>query len=840
MKKLLLAVSLLTIHQTAFSTDVIDDKGFQSESHARFQQSHTDKFPNFFRSLKKEDGTYEGDLVEKALGAMIDNTPFAYLDQKTGLPKKQGFYEALDQVITSRVPGARAYICGGVVRSCLGKLYQKMYRQWEKSNFDPDVDYARFVLNEMISREKEINQISTYGFQSDLDILIDFPEKTPKNLREQTIEAADQFINEPRKHFFALDGDFRDILFPEGDVQEYNNLYGTQGRCTVLTQGGATLDWLAFPISGENRQMRMPEGHDDILNSYFEGKLVYAPAENPRVENNIKRAIRGLRPLFDNPFLVLTPDSEERLRSIIKNYRQLTPGAATQIEKLLRNSRLGMAGNRYWGNESFMQFLREKKLFKIPRYLDRQSLSEKQMMNDNASESPFLDPEEFFRSYTQDDAVFHGSPGYTTPFKIMRGGPLPSREHKTGDQGRARFGSGLYAHGVNQKSWCDRYAGEEGLVFPVKLRRDPSLKILFEAEGPGRNFYYQKKNEYIKSQEKETLTFHEYLQKNYGVDIVVSGGTYITILNSYVLKPEWKIGTLYQSALSPLFSSMMYDQLTSMKEAEKLAEKSWFYGAFFGLEATNNDSLSYGKMMMMGQKIKSCSETKKEKLDFLLKTGIGREPGEFLSLLDLQESEIKALATLFEKHIFGSKYFYELKNLIKEKEKFLQEEFVNNVVRLRSLGYEINTQNYEDFFISDDLYQSLVSLREAGIKIDSPKVLTKTQRSRHRGGKFQIEAQDIDNAILIMNRVNPTVRRGDIFLRDVAEAQLSLSEIDLLVALKKLGVRTHHKSYKNLKDLPKALIKTLLKEKENIRSMNLDQLLDFIEENKIQPGSQSS
>ena len=242
--------------------------------------------------------------------------------------------------ITSRIdPQARAMPSGGVVRATLGYLYQEIHHA-ARRGIPPER-----VLNNITKATEDIDSLDVRGIGSDMDILVDSPGgKSRKIIKEVTR------ITESARKLEGIDENDTDVLkntlFPKADVGDY-----TTHMNWVMNQGGSTLEFLAFDF--KKGTFVEHEKHGDIVENFVRGTFDYITSiDASYVENPAEKAIRGMRPLLEIPFLEIKDETVFRreLDAISSGVAQgdiPDDAALEQFTKMMRNARFSGAHNRF-------------------------------------------------------------------------------------------------------------------------------------------------------------------------------------------------------------------------------------------------------------------------------------------------------------------------------------------------------------------------------------------------------------------------------------------------------------------------------------------------------------
>lgn len=514
-----------------------------SPTPADLHKTH-EEFPNYFAELPPD---IAQDKIHKALDSTLRRLQVPHAEN--GKITKTDFFLKLDQKITEKDPTAQGYISGGVVRSLLGYLYKKVYSAKQK---DPRADVGK-ILDKIATNDKDLPTTAALGIGSDLDILVD----SPKGHGGKGLRGVTEFINSASNtiQFEGAAAKFKNTLIPQGDVNDYH-----EQTNSTSSQGGSSLDWLAFPLPKKNGTVgaiREPSNSDGIMHHFLKGEYAYLPPPDG-AEVKDKQTIRGLRPLLEIPFLKLTTAGETQLQKELveihkklSNHESLSTAATEQFEKMIRNARFEGGHNRFHVSENQLEKTvleisdlsgkSKKKLPLIPQFVSRQDMS-KRKHKELPKDLSLLPVNEFINQFTDngEGSLYHGTPKLDTVLGIIRNGMAVS----SSDQGTAKLGSGVYTTGTY--STAASYTGSDGIVIRLPVRKELKPRILNLddpkiAQSPSLAALKERA-----SAEKRDL--HEILSTEYGIDIIVN--THVLIQNAAVLKPPKKLDDLLHLAVA--------------------------------------------------------------------------------------------------------------------------------------------------------------------------------------------------------------------------------------------------------------------------------------------------
>jgi hypothetical protein len=177
-------------------------------------------YPNYFEELivaNKADQAEE--LVESAMLSILQRIQIPYLNEHGQLESSE-FFQTMEKHVEALAPGTKLYISGGVTRSLLGSLYQKLYDARQK---DPNVK-VEAVLNKIAHSKKTYPATKYFGSGSDLDILF----VTPASHHGKTDDLAENiksFINsaETKAGLTHFKSRLKKSIVAIGDIKPYDS-----------------------------------------------------------------------------------------------------------------------------------------------------------------------------------------------------------------------------------------------------------------------------------------------------------------------------------------------------------------------------------------------------------------------------------------------------------------------------------------------------------------------------------------------------------------------------------------------------------------------------------------
>ena len=518
-------------------------------------------FPNYFGFIPENEALA---LMNKSIASVLSRLQIPYIDpaQPTnadGSPriKKDVFFITLEGIIKRVDPGAKVYISGGVVRSILGYVYKKLYHEHQRALVEAvnmsDVDMKALVQNTFDriidgrSRKeepimlhdsysqlpaKDIDMLTALGIGNDLDILVKFSNNFTGNKKAIMDEATD-FINSA-EHALGLRDDTSSLkksIVPIGDVKDYDTQVGTdRSGKNAVTQGGSSLDWLAFPVSvASGNTMLMPTDYQEIMKHFMKGQLDYI--QSPTTPTPDKQTIRGLRALLELPFLNYTANGFEIIKAELEALiakGSISFLAQEQIGKMIRNARFEGAKNRFSSSipglsadsiEGLVhQMAAKHSSAKIPEFMVKNDPALRHGIDKGgfAKAGILMPVDAFIKNHTDNGILYHGTPDFTNVLNMIRNGMMLSIDKK---QGIAAYGRGVYTD--QTRSTAESYTQNTGVVLELKVqekglrvldwqtaRKNLEIISLFDIKG-------------ALSNEKVDMIF-EKLASDYDIDIIIT------------------------------------------------------------------------------------------------------------------------------------------------------------------------------------------------------------------------------------------------------------------------------------------------------------------------------
>lgn len=601
------------------------------------------KFPNYFDTGDLQRNQVIQEKVYQAITSIIKRLKIPYVDPKTGKMALVGFFDELATKVQARDPSAKVYISGGVVRSLLGYIYRKIHAEHIKRGDQhvtteqildrliegtPRRKHPKEVQGESSSDDEgadnanlpkiPVSPLSALGIGSDLDILIEFSHELDEVKKQEILGIATDFTNLAAKKIGlenASASTLKNSIVPTGDVNEYQTQIQESS-----SQGGSSLDWLAFPVQGG--EMRMPNNHPKIMEYFFQGNIEYLSGEGQRDPG--KQTIRGIRSLLEIPFLDLTPDGKEQLLKELRELHNkiergdsLSPQALKQFNKMIRNARFEGAGNRFArprADDEIAQLIskisalaskNEKDIPLVPEFTQWEKIENRQIP-DKAIDPWLMPVKEFHEQYTHNGKLYHGTPEIDYLLAMIRNGLIASIP---GKQGGAAFGTGFYT--TPELLTASVYASTQGAVLELPVNKSEQLRVLDYEK-------FINTPEGKKAQENANSAqqnINQYLAERYHVDVIIR--THPLIMNVAAVTLPKKVEQLVQAKIST--------GLKSLPDFLKLTRKE--HQEFYPyLELAQQLGINIRKEI--GKKLDDCLTNFKKDLGFSFPGNID----EFLSL----------------------------------------------------------------------------------------------------------------------------------------------------------------------------------------------------------------
>ena len=470
------------------------------------------EFPNYFlpEQYRQKPRTHIPDSVLEESRDRLTRAVHSLFRRMTLTVAEDGkivqkrYFQEIQRIAASLDPAARAMPSGGVVRSVLGYLYQRVYDGVERG-VDPED-----TLKGIIEAEGDIDSLNIRGIGSDMDVLVDSPGGKSAQTQEAIAKITDSIrvlkriplegVEPLEAILFPMPDDIgrptlpkaiNNTLFPIPDVHDYHTFLEEE----YVLYGGSHLDFLAFDM--RRGDFVEPSRYRNIVDRFLMGVFDYTAAvDNFTVKNPAKQTFRGIRVLLEIPFLRV--DDEAVLRRELDGVLQdLKRGevpnkfALSQFVKMTRNARFSGAHNRFFrGSGGSIEELIKDVITEIERrvpqdgrsglvaeFIDSIPLETRastQRMRTLDGGEPLVRPEEFIRNYTDGGILYHGTPFLEDGLSVVRGGLVTSRGSR--NQNNNIFGPGAYLS--RDRSEANAYAGETGVVFELRVKNSPSLRIV--------------------------------------------------------------------------------------------------------------------------------------------------------------------------------------------------------------------------------------------------------------------------------------------------------------------------------------------------------------------------
>ena len=496
------------------------------------------EFPNFFFYLDNKEAKT---LLEESVQSILNRSEIPHLWE--GEINTDDFFKKLHQ-ISKRTDSERdIYISGGVIRSVLGYIYQKLYKTHIKTQRLFTSDTIREALKKnIINSEKKLSLLKVFGIGSDLDILVSSVKTKAEKKETNLIEELKNFINSA-EDFFNLrevSFDLKKSAVPIADVKNYDEQLGLDiSSHNSVYQGGSSLDWLSFSIN-KSGKFHFPKNNLKILDQFIQGYYSYRP--HPlEVPFSDKQVMRGLRPLLEIPFLRLEEESKHIVIKELSQIEDLSESAKYQLSKMMRNARLEAAHNRFTRHSSFKE---ETLLIEAIRRILKTELKEilpyRPLLS---SDKGFLkhkgyleDPSSFFNKF-----LYHGTPNIDHAIFMMRGGFFVSHE----TQGAAAYGRGFYTFDNADNTEC--YKKNSGITLNLKIRENNNLRVVDLMSSRGndlKNYIFEKH----KLQEDGDINkiIVGILSKEYEIDLIKVTDSIILLQNTAAIKFKKDLNLLFE------------------------------------------------------------------------------------------------------------------------------------------------------------------------------------------------------------------------------------------------------------------------------------------------------
>lgn len=478
------------------------------------------EFPNYFvsekfSSLSKAEQAKEvaamRKLTEDAMGSVLNRVIVPVVkpgDEQATLVR---YFDYMGTHLKPIDPHAKVEPSGGVVRSAWSYIIDEIR---EGVQLHPSRS-PRETLLKLASDTHDIPATHIRGVGSDWDLLL--TASSPETFQKLQSKAL-EITNSAEAHYGFVDEKSarKRALFAVGDVKDRNEQLQRSTR-----QGGSLVDFLSFDL--ERKKFREPEAFPGIVDDLIRGEYRYvAPASPQAVEDAAKQTIRGIRPLLELPYLKLKDETQfrEELETLLHDPQGLTNKALDQFAKMVRNARYSGANNRFYraapgSVDELVKDLADKFNGQpgaplIPEFVDRFPLRDRKPKA--LPKALLMDPKVFFAKHTDAGVVYHGTKSMENGLSILRKGLFVSSD----EQGVAAFGRGAYSS--PDIDFAKGYAGPDGLVFRLKVKNDPNVRILnwpeVESSAPMQKI--------IEEANRTRRDVFEVLARDYGVDIIVN------------------------------------------------------------------------------------------------------------------------------------------------------------------------------------------------------------------------------------------------------------------------------------------------------------------------------
>lgn len=513
----------------------------------------SEEFPNFFSCLNVLEAK---ELLKDSVQSILSRSQIPHIWQNT--LSTEDFFNKINQITKKHSSETTVYISGGVVRSLLGYIYQKLYKTYLEDknslkikNYD-EIWVRQTFLEKIIQSQKHLSLLNVFGIGSDFDLLIDSSDSEEN---QQVIQnQLKDFINSAETFFGLKDNMFelKKSIVPIADVKKYESQLGsTPSYHNAVYQGGSTLDWLSFSIN-QKGNFRCPIDHPYILDDFIKGQYAYLPHPTDIFFSD-KQTIRGLRPLLEIPFLQLNFDSRLSLEQEIEKIQELSLPGQFQLSKLMRNARLEAGHNRFTRPfpfeedgkliETIKTTINAKK--DIKEFLPYRSLSQED--KGHLKVNNYLeDTSDFFNK-----PLYHGTPNVDHSIFMMRGGFFISHEQ----QGAAVYGRGFYT--FDNYDDTTHYRAQQGVTLDLSIRPYNDLRIadLTSIKGTLLKKHIAEKHRLEVNDNKGII---DILIKNYDIDLIKVGNNIVLVQNRAAIK--------FKKDLKLLYELFLTENLKKMKE----------------------------------------------------------------------------------------------------------------------------------------------------------------------------------------------------------------------------------------------------------------------------------
>lgn len=449
---------------------------------ARFNASV--EFPNFF-------------LPKKYRGVPVDQIPKAVIERYSALAEKalvsisnrvtinvvtdagienKRIFPYLQEMLSKKNLPIEVMPAGGLVRGENTYLYDRLKQA--------GADDPAKLLKSIIRESDDISIFNIKGFGSDFDVLY----KNKHGLSKSQLDKANDLITytlngvEEKLGLSGFAGEEKRIFVTVGDVKSYEDQITRS-----VNQGGALTDNLAIDLA-EGKVLNPDWARAEAGNVFQDmiaGRMKYLPLVDVKFrEDPAKQTVRGIRSVAEQPWLALTPESEETLAGeiddIIDHKVNFTPKAETQLKKIFNNTRYGGAHNRFYRvadgtiDEKARRMFR-KVGFQAPYYSIGSPLEIRKSRGlAGFPNHLFKSPEEIKELSRR--TLYHGT-SFNNAGYSSRGGFLKS----INSDEQLKFGSAIKGDGSYfsfERSTAAGYQKDTPFIFEARIRPDPKVRFL--------------------------------------------------------------------------------------------------------------------------------------------------------------------------------------------------------------------------------------------------------------------------------------------------------------------------------------------------------------------------
>jgi hypothetical protein len=474
------------------------------------------EFPNLFKQVVDALGGDEKSyvevlkLIQRNLYKIIKRTQIPFVNEESKNIETDLFFAKLTAKLESVLlrweqanhcegkHKLKVFLGGGVVRALLAYLYQELLhatKQHASSEKTKDTNryksLADFMSESMQSPEYHLRRLSmlrenekllkefVLGVGSDLDIYIEL-DPPNQQLEPTLIHAAAEFINsvETKMELRGLKGAVKSTFMPIADVKLRN-----QQLQRSHLQGGSTLDWLSLELTNIPEAvwgLRGPEFIKDfnIMFDFIDGVYRYIEGLEPLQQ---KQIIRGLRALFEIPFLSIKDMDIIQKQLDGLDFSNLKEETKEQIEKLIRNAYMAGAHNRAHREPGLLSKLAEHQL--IPIFAKPTPITAERVIRGQHADliqAALISCDEFMNNYCDrrdnESVLYHGTDENIKLLYILRNGFI-----RTGVDGA--FGSGVYTS--NDHRTAEAYStatgyrmADTGIVLGLRVIPNSNTRVL--------------------------------------------------------------------------------------------------------------------------------------------------------------------------------------------------------------------------------------------------------------------------------------------------------------------------------------------------------------------------